>query len=210
MIKKSNHKLTFCVILITSFLAILFYFQNTKTKKTDLIVTNFRDCFKVYGLTDVQNKSCVTPEGKSFPLESDIGYSNLRHGDFATTGREILDDIIINEWNEFNTFWDELFKDTSTEQRPPKPLEDVFNNKIFIATFLGARPSSGYDISQYAALEYSDHIRILVIEQKPGPDCITNSVITYPYGFLLVEDKKKPIQIFHFSREYECGNPNDI
>ncbi len=71
---------------------------------------------------------------------------------------------------------------------------------------MGEQRSGGYSVKTSTIVETRKNITINVIESKPGSNCITTSVITYPFE-IIEFDRGKTNKKFIFKtveNVYEC------
>lgn len=79
-----------------------------------------------------------------------------------------------------------------------------FSREMIIVAALGARPSSGYDISIDRAAVANAAVVVEVTSTTPGADCVLLAVITTPVVMARVPASYGPIRFIEQERTRQC------
>ncbi len=80
-----------------------------------------------------------------------------------------------------------------------------FSRERVVAVFMGQRPSSGYKVEVARVEDEGDKVVVVVDRYRPGPECMTISVITYPYVLAAIPRTDKPVEIEMRDKVRHCG-----
>ena len=92
----------------------------------------------------------------------------------------------------------------------PPPVN--FDEMMVIATVLGDRPSSGFfvtiDCVEFRSVPFAAECHTSYTEHIPGPDCVTNPVITSPYQIVVVPRFLGVDTFTKMDEVYSCQQPD--
>jgi hypothetical protein len=101
-----------------------------------------------------------------------------RIGQWTHSGIDEARRMVIRDANTWDQFWSEL----GAGDRP-----DVdFTQNVVVAVAAGQHPSGGHEIAVDRVTQTDGQLTIEVVETKPGPNCITTSVVTRPADVVVV------------------------
>lgn len=101
---------------------------------------------------------------------------------------------------EFETLWTLVHENDGM----PVPLVD-FDAHDVLAVFEGERPSGGYDISVVSIERTAEGaLAVTILHEEPGESCLTTSVITSPFEFVVVPKSDEPIVRTDLTSIKEC------
>ena len=109
--------------------------------------------------------------------------------------------IEIYDSKKLNTVWANLF--AKYDRKPPIPTID-FEKNMLIAIALGERNSGSYSLQVESIIENKNNIKVIIDENKPGPSCITPSVMIYPFQLIKISLPKKPITYVKVLKIKDC------
>ena len=136
-----------------------------------------------------ENKSKATP----------IVFSEIQTGKNSSYTKYTTKEIV--NIKELSAVWINLF--TKYDRKPPVPTID-FDNKMLVVIALGERNTGGYSIQVNSILETKNEIKINVSENKPGPTCLTSSVMVYPFQLIEIPKTAKKITFTKAVDIHEC------
>lgn len=117
-------------------------------------------------------------------------------------------DYVIRTQAEWEKLWKEMHRaeaqpEDSGRKLPELPKVD-FNKHMVIAVFQGAQPSGGYGIEITKVVRENGKLEVLVAEHKPGKDCFTTQVITYPHHLVVVDKSAGRVRFTLRSLTVDC------
>ncbi len=80
-----------------------------------------------------------------------------------------------------------------------------FSRDRLVAVFMGQKPSSGYKVEVARVEDEGDKVVVVVDRYRPGPECMTISVITFPYVLAAIPRTDKPVEIEMVDKVRHCG-----
>jgi len=121
-----------------------------------------------------------------------------------SSGHQFQASYLIGNQEQWNILWSKIRAGTIPREPPP---EVDFNRYILLAHFMGARPSSGYEVEFVELFERGNKLYVRVLEIHPGPNCLTLTVITRPFHAIKVPRTEKQIEfmVFRTIRDCRCG-----
>jgi len=106
------------------------------------------------------------------------------------------------------TYWESLWLDLySGHSHIPEVPTVNFTSEMLIAVFQGERSSSGYLTNITRIIMTTTYYLVYVDEIHPGEDCITLTVMTYPYHIVKIGDYplNLPVRFAYNITIYSCG-----
>jgi hypothetical protein len=185
--------LVFVLILATSSIGAIIYFSGrTSTPsplppQTDPYVADFDSCMRAGNpIQESYPRRCSTPDGRSFTeiiepdqksMEGDL--QTLNTGSFF--GLKNPSQKVITTQAELDKLWKDLQAQTSQDILL-KPRVD-FKNQVVLGVFAGPKGSGGHSIKIQSVTPINNNgkYRVQVEETRPGDNCTSTSVMTYPF-----------------------------
>lgn len=103
--------------------------------------------------------------------------------------------------------WENLWADLYSGHHPvPEVLSIDFTTELLIAVFQGERSSSGYLTIITKITMTITHYTVYVDEIHPGEDCITLTVMTYPYHIVKIGNQPLNllVRFVYNTTVYDC------
>jgi len=79
-----------------------------------------------------------------------------------------------------------------------------FSRQQVVAVFMGQKPSAGYKVEVARVEDRGDKLVVVVNRYRPGPDCMTLSVLTYPYVLAAIPRTDKPVSVEMVDKVRHC------
>lgn len=103
---------------------------------------------------------------------------------------------VIKSQEEWSNFLSSLNK--RNDITPEINVDFATQDLVIIA--MGTQSSGGYSVEINKVIEYNDQIVVYAIENSPGFNCATTSVISYPSQFVTTPKTNKPVK-FEISKK---------
>lgn len=126
-----------------------------------------------------------------------VAFSVLAEGDQA--GMDERKNYRIRTSEELSYFWTL----SHGEHAPPVPTVDFEAHDVLVV-FDGQKPSGGYDIGVTRIVDAAARREVTIRHVEPGSGCITASVITSPFEFVVVQRSEAPLSRTDFTEVTEC------
>lgn len=89
------------------------------------------------------------------------------------------------------------------EAGPPVPTVDFEAHDVLVV-FDGMQSSGGYDIAVTSVVDHGDYREVTIRHVEPGASCITTSVTTSPFEFVVVPGSERPLKRVDLTEVLEC------
>lgn len=127
--------------------------------------------------------------------------SSSSDNDFKTLGFEVMaegdnsgfiekSNQVILSLDQLDKTWEKAF--TNYTRKKPIPIVD-FEKQMSLLVAMGEKSSGGFFIKIDSIIEDQNSITVNIIEEHPGKDCQTASVIVYPYQIISIEKSSKEV-----------------
>jgi hypothetical protein len=101
--------------------------------------------------------------------------------------------------------WTKTWKELSDQARLSQPVPPVdFNRSTVLIIALGRRPSAGYRVKVEAGGSRNQVAHFTIDEEKPGENCQTGLLGTYPTYVYVVPAQLKAARFWELHGEYAC------
>ena len=119
--------------------------------------------------------------------EEPVPFTTIKSGNNSES--EVYKTMVINNREELTEAWSLFF--VKFNRKPPIPNID-FTSKTLVAAFLGERNNGGYSIKIKSVIKTNDKTTIVTEETKPGSNCMSTSVMVYPFHLIEIPKTNKP------------------
>ena len=86
----------------------------------------------------------------------------------------------------------------------PRVSKLDFSQQQVVAVFMGQKPSAGYKLEVARVEDEGDELVVVVNRYRPGPECMTISVVTYPYVLAAIPRSDKPVSVQMVDKVRHC------
>jgi len=170
------------------------------------------ELFEIPGRSVVESKPSEVPAtreavclGKSIPVSLMEPLSRMKvHGrrlPFLNGGISQRARFVIRDRNEFNNFWQQLFR--STSEKPALPEID-FSREMIVVAAMGQQPSSGYEIIIESACEVDNRFEITVRSTNLLKCGAQLGVITEPVDIVRLPKTVLPVTFREIEVTSDC------
>jgi hypothetical protein len=118
------------------------------------------------------------------------------HGDQAQSGQRVV---------ASRKQMDKLLTRLKVGSRQKALAEQVdFNRDLVLAIYGGEAPSSGYRVEAARVIEKDGEVQVVIRRLRPGPHCVTLSVMTNPYALAAIPRTDKKLTFITVEEEVDC------
>ena len=183
VVKTKNNKLMKIFIPIS--LLVIFAACKT-TKETTKEVTNTT--------TTTENTNTSTA-----PTFKEVIFSTLSEGNNG--GFMGKQNVVITSQEKLEEVWNEAY--SNYMKKPAVPILN-FEGKMVLLTTMGEQNNGGFSIKVASITEHENNVMVIVEENIPDNNCMTTSVITYPYEIVEMPKTIKKIVFKNVEKIYSC------
>lgn len=117
-------------------------------------------------------------------MDDDLSIEAVDEGTMGAVAEERRE--VLRDAEALAERWNELYSHRS--EPPARPSVD-FEERVVVFATLGQRPTSGYSIELERAVHDEERgvVELMVREVEPGPSCMVQQVLTFPYLLAAVE-----------------------
>ena len=108
---------------------------------------------------------------------------------------------MITSQEKLEEIWNEAY--SNYMKKPAVPVLN-FENKMVLLTTMGEQNNGGFSIKVASITEHENNIMIIVEENIPDNNCMTTSVITYPYEIIEMPTTIKKVVFKNVEKIYSC------
>ena len=117
-------------------------------------------------------------------MDDDLSIEAIDEGAMGAVAEERRE--VITDAETLGARWSALYSHRS--ETPAAPVVD-FEERVVVFASLGQRPTGGYRVELERAVYDEDRgvVELTLREVKPGPSCMVQQVLTFPYLLAAVE-----------------------
>ncbi len=151
--------------------------------------------------TEVTNKTNTTETTKTnvSPTFKEVIYSTLSEGNNG--GFMGKQNVVITSQEKFEEVWNEAY--SNYMKKPTVPVVN-FENRMVLLTTMGEQNNGGFSIKVASITEHDNNVMVIVEENIPDNNCMTTSVITFPYEIIEMPYTLKTIFFKNVEKIYTC------
>lgn len=151
--------------------------------------------------TEVINKTNTTETTKTnaSPTFKEVIYSTLSEGNNG--GFMGKQNVVITSQEKFEEVWNEAY--SNYMKKPTVPVVN-FENRMVLLTTMGEQNNGGFSIKVASITEHDNNVMVIVEETIPDNNCMTTSVITFPYEIIEMPYTLKTIVFKNVEKIYTC------
>ena len=151
--------------------------------------------------TEVTNKTNTTETTKTnaSPTFKEVIYSTLSEGNNG--GFMGKQNVVITSQEKFEEVWNEAY--SNYMKKPTVPVVN-FENRMVLLTTMGEQNNGGFSIKVASITEHDNNVMVIVEENIPDNNCMTTSVITFPYEIIEMPYTLKTIVFKNVEKIYTC------
>jgi hypothetical protein len=113
-------------------------------------------------------------------------------------------EIVITDQQSFNRLWNRAHQGIGNERDAAPEID--FDRNVVVAVVMGEKPSSGYSIEITGVqVQDDDSVKLNVRTVRPGPACMSLTVITYPHHIVKLPAAGKELQFDYEEVVDECS-----
>lgn len=133
------------------------------------------------------------------PTFKEVIFSTLSEGNNG--GFMGKQNIVITSQEKLEEVWNEAY--SNYMKKPAVPVLN-FENKMVLLTTMGEQNNGGFSIKVASITEHENNVMVIVEENIPDNNCMTTSVITYPYEIVEMPTTIKKIVFKNVEKVYPC------
>lgn len=145
------------------------------------------------------SKDQIKNESTSVEQENIIDFVVIKEGD--NSGFTEFGKYYIAKQTGMPIIWDSIYKNYM--KKDPIPEIDFEKNEVYLVA-MGEQNSGGYSIKVESVKETKKEVVINIVSIKPGKECMTTSVMTYPYQLFLIPKPNKSVRFNWVDRVIDC------
>lgn len=131
--------------------------------------------------------------------EKNINYVVIKEG--TNSGFTQFGKYFIAKQSAMPIIWDSIY--VNYMKQDPLPEIDFEKNEVYLVA-MGEQNSGGYKINVESVTETKKEVVVTIVSTKPGKDCMTTSVITYPYQLFLIPKPNKSVRFNWIEKIINC------
>lgn len=118
-------------------------------------------------------------------MDDDLSIEAIDEGAMGAVAEERQE--VITDAEMLEVRWSALYSHRS--EAPAAPPAVDFEERVVVFASLGQRPTGGYRVELERAVHDEDRgvVELTVREVEPGPSCMVQQVLTFPYLLAAVE-----------------------
>lgn len=133
------------------------------------------------------------------PTFKEVIFSTLSEGNNGGfIGKQ---NVVITSQEKLEEVWNEAY--SNYMKKPPVPTLN-FETKMVLLTTMGEQNNGGFSIKIASITEHENNLMVIVEENIPDNNCMTTSVITYPYEIVEIPATIKKIVFKNVEKIYSC------
>lgn len=151
--------------------------------------------------TEVTNTTNTTETTKTdaAPTFKEVIFSTLSEGNNG--GFLEKQNIVITSQEKLEEVWNEAYSNYMKKIAVPVVS---FERKMVLLVTMGEQNNGGFSIKVASITEHENNIIVIVEETIPDNNCMTTSVITYPYEIVEMPTTLKKIVFKNVEKIYSC------
>lgn len=151
--------------------------------------------------TEVTNTTNTTETTKTdaAPTFKEVIFSTLSEGNNG--GFMGKQNVVITSQEKLEEVWNEAY--SNYMKKPAVPILN-FEGKMVLLTTMGEQNNGGFSIKVASITEHENNVMVIVEENIPDNNCMTTSVITYPYEIVEMPKTIKKIVFKNVEKIYSC------
>lgn len=151
--------------------------------------------------TEVTNTTNTTETTKTdaAPTFKEVIFSTLSEGNNG--GFISKQNVVITSQEKLEEIWNEAY--SNYMKKPTVPVLN-FENKMVLLTTMGEQNNGGFSIKIASITEHDNNVMVIVEENIPDNNCMTTSVITFPYEIIEMPYTLKTIVFKNVEKIYTC------
>lgn len=160
-------------------------------------------CKPTQNTTENVNKNSTdqpkNQETNSVSNFTEISFTTLSEGNNG--GFLEQKNVVIKSEEKFQELWNEAY--SNFMKKPPLPKVN-FETSVVVLVTMGEQSNGGYNIKVASVTEHENNIMVIVEEKIPGDNCMTTSMIAYPYEIIEFSRTYKELVFKNVEKVYDC------
>lgn len=133
------------------------------------------------------------------PTFKEVIFSTLSEGNNG--GFMGKQNVVITSQEKLEEVWNEAY--SNYMKKPAVPVLN-FESKMVLLTTMGEQNNGGFSIKVASITEHENNVMVIVEENIPDNNCMTTSVITYPYEIIEMPTTIKKVVFKNVEKIYSC------
>ena len=150
---------------------------------------------------EVTNTTTITENTNTStaPTFKEVIFSTLSEGNNG--GFMGKQNVVITSQEKLEEVWNEAY--SNYMKKPAVPVLNFESNMVLLTT-MGEQNNGGFSIKVASITEHENNVMVIVEENIPDNNCMTTSVITYPYEIVEMPKTIKKVVFKNVEKIYSC------
>lgn len=168
-----------------------------------LIGVMFLSCKPTQSTTENRSKNS-TEQDTNLETSSPSGFKEISFTTLAegnNGGFLEQKNVVVKSEEKLQEIWNEAY--SNFMKKPPLPKIN-FETSVVVLVAIGERNNGGFSVKVASVTEHENNLMIIAEENIPNDNCVTTSMISYPYEIIEFPVTHKKIVFKNVEKIYDC------